>query len=516
MKKGKSNYNLTFNSDSTLVNNIVQSYLKESGFNMYEKKGEKYYRAGDAMLGYKGFNYSINGNNLIIEAWLDGALGDFPLEQNSLNMLAMDYRNSLNKLFQEINKLNNGGMNMNNNFNKFPKDFLWGGALAANQCEGGYKEGGKGLTTVDLCPAGENRRKVMEGKIDILFGTHKLLNDKVDFKDLGLLIIDEEQRFGVVHKEKVKKYKSSIDVLTLSATPIPRTLQMSMSGIRGLALIETPPEKRRPIQTYVMPESVNIIKDAIYKELSRNGQVFMLYNSVEKIDNKLEEIHKLVPEANIRYAHGRMTKVELENIMIDFTNHKFDILLCTTIIETGIDIPNVNTLIVLDADRFGLSQLYQIRGRIGRSDRIGYAYLMYNNRKELNDLAVKRLNTIKEFTELGSGFKIAMRDLSIRGAGDILGSEQSGFIDSIGIDLYLKMLKEEVDKLKGIKIEEEKDESSKPLIEVETHISNEYAPDDEIKLEVHKLINNINSEEDIDNLCTVLKDRFGKAGRQLI
>ena len=333
---------------------------------------------------------------------------------------------------------------------------------------------------------------------------------------MGLLIIDEEQRFGVVHKEKVKKYKSSIDVLTLSATPIPRTLQMSMSGIRGLALIETPPEKRRPIQTYVMPESVNIIKDAIYKELSRNGQVFMLYNSVEKIDNKLEEIHKLVPEANIRYAHGRMTKVELENIMIDFTNHKFDILLCTTIIETGIDIPNVNTLIVLDADRFGLSQLYQIRGRIGRSDRIGYAYLMYNSRKELNDLAVKRLNTIKEFTELGSGFKIAMRDLSIRGAGDILGSEQSGFIDSIGIDLYLKMLKEEVDKLKGIKIEEEKDESSKPLIEVETHISNEYAPDDEIKLEVHKLINNINSEEDIDNLCTVLKDRFGKVTDEMI
>lgn len=237
---------------------------------------------------------------------------------------------------------------------------------------------------------------------------------------------------------------------------------------------------------------------------------------LKKIDNKLEEIHKLVPEANIRYAHGRMTKVELENIMIDFTNHKFDILLCTTIIETGIDIPNVNTLIVLDADRFGLSQLYQIRGRIGRSDRIGYAYLMYNSRKELNDLAVKRLNTIKEFTELGSGFKIAMRDLSIRGAGDILGSEQSGFIDSIGIDLYLKMLKEEVDKLKGIKIEEEKDESSKPLIEVETHISNEYAPDDEIKLEVHKLINNINSEEDIDNLCTVLKDRFGKVTDEMI
>ena len=354
------------------------------------------------------------------------------------------------------------------------------------------------------------------GKIDILFGTHKLLNDKVDFKDLGLLIIDEEQRFGVVHKEKVKKYKSSIDVLTLSATPIPRTLQMSMSGIRGLALIETPPEKRRPIQTYVMPESVNIIKDAIYKELSRNGQIFMLYNSVEKIDSKLEEISKLVPEANIRYAHGRMTKIELENIMLDFTNHKFDILLCTTIIETGIDIPNVNTLIVLDADRFGLSQLYQIRGRIGRSDRIGYAYLMYNGKKELNDLAVKRLNTIKEFTELGSGFKIAMRDLSIRGAGDILGSEQSGFIDSIGIDLYLKMLKEEVDKLKGIKVDDDKEESVKPLIEVETHISSEYAPDDEIKLELHKLINDINSEEDIENLCKVIKDRFGKVTEEMI
>lgn len=357
--------------------------------------------------------------------------------------------------------------------------------------------------------------KLKEGKIDILFGTHKLLNDKVNFKDLGLLVIDEEQRFGVVHKEKIKKYKSSVDVLTLSATPIPRTLQMSMSGIRGLALIETPPEKRRPIQTYVMPQSNNIIKDAIYKELSRDGQVFMLYNSVEKIDSKLKEISKLVPEAKIKYAHGRMTKMELENIMIEFTNHEFDILLCTTIIETGIDIPNVNTLIVLDADRFGLSQLYQIRGRIGRSDRIGYAYLMYDGRKELNDLAVKRLNTIREFTELGSGFKIAMRDLSIRGAGDILGSEQSGFIDSIGIDLYLKMLKEEVDKLKGIKVKEE-EESNRPLIEVATHISDEYTPDDEIKIEIHKLINNINSEEDIDNLSLVLKNRFGRVTDEMI
>ena len=357
--------------------------------------------------------------------------------------------------------------------------------------------------------------KLKEGKIDILFGTHKLLNDKVEFKDLGLLIIDEEQRFGVVHKEKIKKYKNSIDVLTLSATPIPRTLQMSVSGVRGLALIETPPEKRRPIQTYVIPENKNIIKDAIYKELSRNGQVFMLCNNIDKLDSRISFINDIVPEAKVRYAHGRMNKEEIEDVMSDFIEHKFDILVCTTIIETGIDIPNVNTLIILDADRFGLSQLYQIRGRIGRSDKIAYAYLMYNNKKELNDLAVKRLNTIKEFTELGSGFKIAMRDLSIRGAGDILGSEQSGFIDSIGIDLYLKMLKEEVDKLKGIKIEEE-DTNIKPLIEVETHITNEYAPDDEIKIEIHKMINDINSEEDIVNLKNVLEDRFGRVTDEMV
>ena len=359
-------------------------------------------------------------------------------------------------------------------------------------------------------------KKLKEGKIDILFGTHKVLNDKIDFKDLGLLVIDEEQRFGVVHKEKIKKYKSSVDVLTLSATPIPRTLQMSMSGIRGLALIETPPEKRKPIQTYVIPENKNIIKDAIYKELSRDGQVFILFNDIDKLDSKLEEIHKLVPEANIRCAHGRMTKDHLENIMIDFINHEFDILLCTTIIETGIDIPNVNTLIILDADHFGLSQLYQIRGRIGRSDRIGYAYMMYSNRKELNDLAVKRLNTIKEFTELGSGFKIAMRDLSIRGAGDILGSEQSGFIDSIGIDLYLKMLKEEVDKLKGVSVEEKEDVSNKPLIEVDTHISDDYVPDDEIKIEIHKIINDINSLEDIDKIKETLENRFGKVTDEMV
>lgn len=365
----------------------------------------------------------------------------------------------------------------------------------------------------------EKQKKIIEdvnnGKIDILFGTHKILNDAIKFKNLGLLVIDEEQRFGVTHKEKIKKYKSNIDVLTLSATPIPRTLQMSMSGIRSLSLIETPPEERLPIQTYVLPENDNVVKDAIYKELSRNGQVFVLYNRVETIENKLRDINKLVPEARIRIAHGQMSKTELEDVMIDFINHEFDILLCTTIIETGIDISNVNTLIIFDADRFGLSQLYQIRGRIGRSDKVGYAYLMYDNRKELNDLAVKRLSTIKEFTELGSGFKIAMRDLSIRGAGDILGSEQSGYIDSIGIDLYLKMLKEAVDKLKGTYVETKESDSVKPIIEVDTHISNDYVSEDDLKIEIHKKINEIDGIDKLLSVKEELEDRFGKISKEM-
>ena len=365
----------------------------------------------------------------------------------------------------------------------------------------------------------EKQKKIIEdvnnGKIDILFGTHKILNDAIKFKNLGLLVIDEEQRFGVTHKEKIKKYKSNIDVLTLSATPIPRTLQMSMSGIRSLSLIETPPEERLPIQTYVLPENDNVVKDAIYKELSRNGQVFVLYNRVETIENKLRDINKLVPEARIRIAHGQMSKMELEDVMIDFINHEFDILLCTTIIETGIDISNVNTLIIFDADRFGLSQLYQIRGRIGRSDKVGYAYLMYDNRKELNDLAVKRLSTIKEFTKLGSGFKIAMRDLSIRGAGDILGSEQSGYIDSIGIDLYLKMLKEAVDKLKGTYVETKESDSVKPIIEVDTHISNDYVSEDDLKIEIHKKINEIDGIDKLLSVKEELEDRFGKISKEM-
>ena len=357
------------------------------------------------------------------------------------------------------------------------------------------------------------------GKIDILFGTHRLLSEDVVFKDLGLLVIDEEQRFGVTHKEKIKKLKTNVDVLTLSATPIPRTLQMSMTGIRSLALIETPPKERYPIQTYVLEESNLVIKDAIYKELSRDGQVFILFNSVDKIQEKVREIQGLVPEALVEFAHGQMTKDQLEKKMNDFILGKYNVLVCTTIIETGIDIPNANTLIIIDADRFGLSQLYQIRGRIGRSNKIGYAYLMYSKSKFLNDVAIKRLDTIKEFTELGSGFKIAMRDLSIRGAGDILGREQSGFIDTIGIDLYLKMLNDAVRKYKGETVSEEDDElkkNDKPFISVSTHIDDNYVSDGELKIAIHKKINEV---ESYDTFCMVkeeLEDRFGKLNEDLI
>ena len=349
-----------------------------------------------------------------------------------------------------------------------------------------------------------------EGKIDLLIGTHRILSDDIKFKNLGLLIIDEEQRFGVKHKEKIKEYKTNIDVLTLSATPIPRTLQMSMAGVRSLSLIETPPTNRYPIQTYVLEENKQVIKDAIYKELTRDGQVFILYNQIDNMESKIREINALVPEAKIIYAHGRMDKRELEDVMFKFMNREYDILVCTTIIETGIDIPSVNTLIIVDADKFGLSQLYQIRGRVGRSNKIAYCYLMYNKGKSLSSIATKRLNVIKEFTELGSGFAIAMRDLSIRGAGDILGSEQAGFIDTIGVELFLKMLNNEVNKLKGNKVEElDEDTDSQPLIEVETSIDNSYVTEEELKIEIHQKINQINSKKDLENLKIELEDRFG-------
>ena len=347
------------------------------------------------------------------------------------------------------------------------------------------------------------------GKIDILFGTHRLLSSDIKPKDLGLLVVDEEQRFGVTHKEKIKEYKENIDVLTLSATPIPRTLQMSLVGMRSLSLIETPPVDRYPIQTYVIEENKLIVRDAIYKELGRNGQVFILYNNVKHIEQKADEIKMLVPEARVVYTHGQLNKNELEDKMIDFINYKYDVMLCTTIIETGIDINNVNTLIIYDADHFGLSQLYQIRGRVGRSNKIAYAYLMYKKDRILSELAVKRLEAIKEFTELGSGFSIASRDLAIRGAGDILGSEQAGFIDTIGIDLYLKILNDEVERLKGNYVEDTKDNTPN-LIEVETHVSDDYVSDEKLKIEIHKLINTIDSYNSLKQVKSEIEDRFGK------
>ena len=358
-------------------------------------------------------------------------------------------------------------------------------------------------------------KKLKEGKIDLLIGTHRILSDDIEFKDLGLLVIDEEQRFGVKHKEKIKAIKNNVDVLTLSATPIPRTLQMSMSGLKSLSLIETPPVDRYPVQTYVLSESKQIIKEAIYKELARDGQIFILYNRIEDMDLKVSELKQLVPEAKIISAHGKMDKDELENIMMSFINKEYNVLLCTTIIETGIDIPNANTLIIYDADCFGLSQLYQLRGRVGRSNKIAYCYLMYNQRKILSEIAEKRLKAIKDFTELGSGFSIAMRDLAIRGAGDILGSEQAGFVDTVGMDMFLKMLDEEISRLKGNEIYSEVDDSQ-PLVEVATSISDNYVKEDELKIYIHQKINKIDSIAAIENLQEELKDRFGTLSDELV
>lgn len=358
--------------------------------------------------------------------------------------------------------------------------------------------------------------RLKEGKIDLLIGTHRILSDDIEFKNLGLLIIDEEQRFGVKHKEKIKQYKTNIDVLTLSATPIPRTLQMSMAGVRSLSLIETPPTNRYPVQTYVLEENSQIIKDAIYKEMARKGQVFLLYNHIDNMESKVHEISRLVPEARIVYAHGRMDKQDLEDVMSQFQAKEFDVLICTTIIETGIDIPSVNTLIIIDADCFGLSQLYQIRGRVGRSNKIAYCYLMYKKGRILTEVATKRLNVIKEFTELGSGFSIAMRDLSIRGAGDILGSEQAGFIDSIGVDLFLRMLNEEVNKLKGKDIIEENEINTQPLIEVSTTINDNYVKEEDLKIEIHKKINKIDCIESLESIKEELQDRFGPLSDDII
>ena len=366
-----------------------------------------------------------------------------------------------------------------------------------------------------VTPAVQKRtlKRLKEGQVDIILGTHRLLSKDIEYKDLGLLIIDEEQRFGVEHKEKIKQLKKHVDVISLSATPIPRTLQMAITGVKQMSLLETPPKNRLPIQTYVLKRSNHVIKDAIERELARGGQIFYLYNRVDTIHNIQSKLEKLVPDARIEYAHGKMSRVKLEMVMEDFLDHKFDVLVSTTIIETGIDIPNANTLIIHDADKLGLSQLYQIRGRVGRSDKIAYSYLMYEKNKQLSEEAVKRLQVIKDFTELGSGYKIAMRDLSIRGAGDILGTEQSGFIDSVGIDLFLEMLKEEIHKNKTAQtidpIETEK-HKQKFKLEVDKTIDVSYIDHDDLRLEMHRRISKLASSNEYILLKEELEDRFGK------
>lgn len=345
-----------------------------------------------------------------------------------------------------------------------------------------------------------------EGNLDIIIGTHRILQKDVMFKDLGLLIVDEEQRFGVKHKEKVKDLKKNIDVLTLSATPIPRTLHMSLTGVRDISVIETPPEERYPIQTYVVEFNDQLIRDAILREISRDGQVFFVYNRVETIMDMSAYLSKLIPEARICIAHGQMAERELENIMIDFMERKYDILLCTTIIETGIDIQNANTMIIYDSDKMGLSQLYQLRGRVGRSSRIAYAYFTYKKDKVLTEVAEKRLKAIKEFTELGSGFKIAMRDLEIRGAGNMMGSSQHGHMASVGYDLYCRMLEDTISKIKGEVAKEDIDTTIE--IKVDAYIPSSYIKDETNKIEVYKKIAAISSTEELMDIQEEIEDRF--------
>ena len=349
--------------------------------------------------------------------------------------------------------------------------------------------------------------KLKLGEVDIVVGTHRILSKDVEFKDLGLLIIDEEHRFGVKDKEKIKQYKATIDVLTMTATPIPRTLHMSIVGVRDMSVIYEPPYNRKPVQTYVLEYDQEVIKEAITRELERNGQVFYLFNNVERIIQKADEISNLVPEAKVVYAHGQMTGHEIENIMEEFIEGKTNVLVCTTILESGIDIPNANTIIVENADRMGLAQLYQIRGRVGRSDRQGYAYITYKRDKLLSEIADKRLKAIKEFTEFGSGFKIAMRDLEIRGAGSLLGEIQSGHLEQVGYDTYCNLLDEVVKEMQG--------EEVKPEIDVQIdldatcYIPDEYISDSSQKIEIYQDIALCKNEEDIQNVIDEMIDRFG-------
>ena len=345
-----------------------------------------------------------------------------------------------------------------------------------------------------------------EGNVDILIGTHRIIQQDVKFKDLGVLIIDEEQRFGVTHKEKIKSITKNVDVITLTATPIPRTLHMSLTGVRDISVIETPPEERYPIQTYVVEFNDQLIRDAILREINRNGQVFFVYNRVETIKDMAAYIGKLVPEARLGIAHGQMTERELESVMIDFMENKYDILMCTTIIETGIDIQNTNTIIIYEADKMGLSQLYQLRGRVGRSNRIAYAYFTYRKDKVLTEVAEKRLKAIKDFTELGSGFKIAMRDLEIRGAGNMMGAAQHGHMAAVGYDLYCRMLEDTVKKIRG-DVERNPIETSVE-IKIDAYIPSTYIEDESQKIEIYKKIAAIDCHEDMLDIQEEIEDRF--------
>ena len=349
----------------------------------------------------------------------------------------------------------------------------------------------------------EDARK---GLVDVIIGTHRIVSKDIELPNLGLVVIDEEQRFGVKHKEALKKIKSTVDVLTLSATPIPRTLHMSLSGIRDMSVIEEPPQERHPVITYVVEGKESIIQDEIEREIARGGQVFFVYNRVEKIDEMASMIQRLVPDAKVAVGHGRMTGKELENIILGFLNKEYNVLVCTTIIETGMDISNANTMIVYDADKMGLAQLYQLRGRVGRSNRQGYAYFMYEKDKILSEVAEKRLKAIKEFTEFGSGFKIAMRDLEIRGAGNILGPQQHGHMAVIGYDLYVKMLNDAIRKVKGEVVKEEVD--TEVDLPVNAYIPDTYIDDELIKIEMYKKIASIENEEDMADIREELEDRF--------
>lgn len=351
--------------------------------------------------------------------------------------------------------------------------------------------------------------KLKKGQLDIIIGTHRLLSKDVIFADLGLLVIDEEQRFGVKHKEALKELKKKIDVLTLTATPIPRTLHMSMLGIRDLSVIETPPTNRYPVQTYVLETNATVIRDGILREIDRGGQVYYLYNKVDTIEKKVSELRELVPEANIGFVHGQMSEIQLENTLYAFIEGEYDVLVTTTIIETGVDIPNANTLFVENADHMGLSTLYQLRGRVGRSSRIAYAYLMYRPDKSLTEVSEKRLEAIKGFTELGSGFKIAMQDLSIRGAGNLLGAAQSGFIDSVGYELYSQLLETAILEKQG-KVQKRLKSNTEINLQIDAYLPSEYIDDQRQKIEIYKRIKDIDSRVNYEELQDELMDRFGE------